>query len=64
MKWNKLKDYKCPECISHLNKGTDGFNHVCSNLDCKFEISTSRFNEIISGMHKPKHKEPDRSGWE
>jgi len=62
MNWNKLKDYKCPECGTPLtNNIAVRKNHICEN--CKFTISDLRYQQIMKPSPRKRYQEPDRSDW-
>ncbi len=52
MKWNNLKNFKCPACSNILDNQVT--RYVC--LSCHYQISKERFDEIVSGMYAPKKK--------
>ena len=67
MKWNNLKNNKCPKCNkniepTHLNVETHSMIHPCG-----FKISTKRWNEIvhdkvnreIENHYRPEDENPD-----
>ena len=57
MKWNKLKDYKCPKCLEDLTRNIETKRFEC--LSCgEFSISEVRFNELITQEFHRKKKEP------
>ncbi len=56
MKWNKLKDYKCPKCLEDLTRDPDTRRFNC--LGCnEFSISEKRFTEIVTQEFHPWKKE-------
>ena len=50
--WKKLKEMKCPKCgcVLLTNDAKDWYR-CCS---CDFKIRSTRFDEIINGLYKPK----------
>lgn len=61
MKWDNLKNYKCPVCASPLHDVET--HHACTDEECSFSISKEKFDSIISRRPKA-YVEPDRTGWE
>ncbi len=49
MKWERLKDNRCPECNSVLI--FSDFNMFRCSL-CNFKIKEIRFNEIMSSLSR------------
>jgi len=47
MKWNNLKENKCPQCNKDLS---DKFDGVFFNCSCGFKISASKYKQIITNM--------------
>ena len=52
MKWNNLKNYKCPECDGYLRENPLRSQHAC--FKCEFKISCVLFNKIVNDRYKPK----------
>lgn len=50
MNWSSLKNFKCPKCLGDLERGET--LHTCES--CDFRIGTTRFDQIVNGMHNPK----------
>lgn len=56
MKWNKLKDYKCPKCLEDLTRNIETKRFEC--LSCgEFSISEVKFNDLITREFHPRRKE-------
>jgi len=64
MKWNNLKQNKCPKCSKDLARHDD-LHVYCGN--CDFLISNKRFKEIITSQvertienhYRPEDENPD-----
>lgn len=57
MKWDRLKDMKCPKCGGQLSVLL-----YCKDVDCNFSISQAKFDRLVGSMYKPKiptHNEDD-----
>jgi len=54
MKWNFLKNNRCPKCNSPL-ENLQAF-HKCSSKMCSFSCSKEKFDEIINNLYKRKIK--------
>ena len=57
MKWNNLKDMKCPKCSADIAPSSMGFR--CSygkhtSAQCQFYISKQKFDEVVSSLYKPR----------
>lgn len=54
IKWQNLRDEKCPLCASHLSYGTGAYDILaCINGDCTFKIRHDRFVEIMADVSHP-----------
>ena len=56
MKWERLKNNKCPKCnalMYHKNHA-----HVCSSEDCDFVCSTQKLEEIVNSLYRKKEYTP------
>lgn len=52
MKWNNLKNNKCPKCFGLLTQNTITGLHEC--LGCNdFTISEEKFDKIVNDMYRP-----------
>ena len=63
MKWNNLKEYKCPKCGSNLREAFNAREnkiHVCGQAKkCGFVIGDDAFSRVVNGVYKTKKvKEP------
>lgn len=49
MKWQNLKENKCPKCDKDL---AEAFNPVTKMFECScgFKIREAKFNQIVSGI--------------
>lgn len=59
MIWKRLKENKCPRCVSYLMPSSDRsgvYNGVtkCSSKTCDFAIGTDKFDDMINDMYRPK----------
>lgn len=59
MKWNRLKDMKCPKCSSskllNLLEKEDGMPYYkCMSTKCEFIVGKTRFEEIINSLYLKK----------
>ena len=57
MKWQNLKKNKCPNCGNYLAEPPEGIlktNYYCP--PCGFNISKTKFDEIVNSLYKPKRK--------
>ena len=54
MKWNNLKDMRCPKCSAMLYKSNGGY--ACSGSKCEFFIREERFDTVIQSIYKPKER--------
>ena len=52
MKWNNLKDYKCPKDGEPMKD--IGHYHSCTK--CIFSINKEKFDEIVNNIYKPKKR--------
>lgn len=52
MKWQNLKNNKCPQCGKDVIKYPFNYTPFNDMLEhpCGFKISQKRFSEIVSGM--------------
>lgn len=54
IKWQNLKEEKCPICGDNLNYGVGVFEVlVCLNTNCSFKIRHDRFVEILNDPTHP-----------
>ena len=54
LRWQNLRDERCPICTSHLNYGTGTYDILtCINPDCTFKIRHDRFVEIMADASHP-----------
>lgn len=51
MKWNSLKEMKCPKCNGSIIGGILDLVFTCGTPRCTFKISKSKFDEVISERH-------------
>lgn len=58
MKWNNLKNYKCPKCSGGLHQDHISKLHCCNNFDCDFKIGERKLSEIISSGNRPRYHTP------
>lgn len=58
MKWQNIKDDRCPVCSRDLYPSSDGrLNYLkCSNGDCTFRIKESYLQEIIADPTHPANR--------
>lgn len=49
MKWNNLKNNKCPNCNEVLMEKPVNRFHYCV---CGFTMSEQRFNEVLNSLYK------------
>lgn len=58
MKWENLKNNKCPMCGSLLrscSNGTqDGYGCSTKGYECTFFVGIEKFNQIVNSLYKPK----------
>lgn len=59
MKWNNLKNLKCPKCSAFLTRAPFS-NSASAYCSCGFKISGEKFNEIVGKLYK---KEPTRDNF-
>ncbi len=53
MKWNRLKNNKCPKCLGFLTFDDESQCHVCN--DCQeFVIGKEKFDRIVNDMYHGK----------
>lgn len=48
MKWNNLKNYKCPKCSGGMHEDHISKLHCCNNFDCDFKIGNEKLKQIVS----------------
>lgn len=48
MKWQNLKQNKCPKDNNPLTATTDGRVVYCSEMECSFKIGADRMTEIVN----------------
>ena len=51
MKWNNLKNRKCPKCNSFLDENSIGMK--CRTPNCNFLIGKGKAAEILKKMDEP-----------
>lgn len=64
MIWEKLKDWKCPKCTTHMlqENGMLSDNLTCTNPFCDFKIKKTKFEEIVARLYKKEDRsfDPDQ----
>lgn len=50
MKWNNLKENKCPICGCDLLLAKNGNRQYCENKRCQFQITNNRLKELNKKM--------------
>jgi len=59
MKWQNLKDGRCPKCGSMLTKMPDRAMLACSAVKCTFVITEQRCARLISSPPRLRNSEPE-----
>lgn len=61
MKWNNLKNNKCPKCNSVLTTSQllDKQFYCSASPSCNFRISNEKFEKIVNDLYKKKPKVQD-----
>ncbi len=61
LKWNRLKENKCPKCRSFLETGKSIYDETivqCHNKKCDFYIRPERMQQIVNNQHNSRASTP------
>ena len=56
MKWNNLKNVKCPACGSGLKTSLLSDFYFCVNnpASCDFKIGKEKYDSVVNNLYKPR----------